>query len=44
MDLTIKNLENCFTIAKKGEYPYVGVKIQMKGFNHPEVIINPIDN
>lgn len=44
MNLTLSNLENCFKVAKKDNFEYVGVKIQMEGFKEPEVIINPIEN
>jgi hypothetical protein len=44
MNLTIKNLENCFDKAKEYNAEFVGVKIQMKGFEKPEVIINSYEN
>lgn len=44
MNLSIKNLENCFKEAKERKMPFVGVKIQMKGFERPEVIINHYKN
>lgn len=44
MQLTIKDLEQCFQDAKESRVPYVAVVIQMEGFELPEVIINPIDN
>jgi len=39
-DLTINNLEECFYQASKADIKYVGVKIQMQGFEKPEIIIN----
>lgn len=42
--LTMKNLENVFEAAEKNQNKYIGVKIEMKGFSQPEVIINPIEN
>jgi len=42
--LTMENLEKCFESAKEQRYPYVGIKIKMKGFEEPEVIINPNAN
>lgn len=44
MELTMTNLENCFAEAKREEWAYIGVKIQMQGFEQPEVIINPFNN
>ena len=43
-ELTINNLENCFIAAKKNGARFVGVKISMKGFPVPEVIINEYPN
>lgn len=42
--LTINNLENCFHSASQNEKKYVGVLIEMPGFEKPEIIINPSDN
>lgn len=42
--LTMKNLENVFEAAEKNKNKYIGVKIEMKGFPQPEVIINQSDN
>ena len=42
--LTMKNLENVFETAKKSKNKYIGVKIEMEGFERPEVIINPSEN
>jgi len=39
-ELTIKNLEICFYEASRTDTKYVGVKIQMQGFEKPEIIIN----
>lgn len=44
MDLTMTNLENCFTNAIDFGSTFVGVKIEMSGFPQPEVIINPAEN
>ena len=40
MNLTMDNLRNCFNSAKELKYNYVAVKIDMQGFEKPEVIIN----
>ncbi|EGT3619245.1 TPA: hypothetical protein ACH354_002236 [Clostridium perfringens] len=44
MKLTIHNLEKCFYEASVQDKKYVGVKIQMKGFEKPEIIINENEN
>ena len=44
MKLTIHNLEKCFYEASVQDKKYVGVKIQMKGFEKPEIIINENKN
>jgi len=44
MELSILNLEECFKIAKDEGWKYIGIRIQMEGFQEPEVIINPIEN
>lgn len=44
MQLTMTNLENCFVRAKEIKVNFIGVKIQMEGFQKPEIIINPIEN
>lgn len=44
MNLSIDNLEKCFYEASQKDKKYVGVKIQMYGFDKPEIIINPTDN
>lgn len=41
MELTINNLEKCFYEASQKDKKYVGVKIEMYGFNRSEIIINP---
>lgn len=43
-ELTINNLENCFSAAKENGAKFVGVKISMKDFPVPEVIINEYPN
>lgn len=44
MNLTMKNLESCFEDAKRLGYEYVAVKIDMRGFKKPEIIINKKEN
>lgn len=44
MELTLHNLEKCFYEASKNDVGFVGVKIEMCGFEEPEVIINPNKN
>lgn len=44
MKLTIKDLENCFTGAVIKKAKYIGVKVQMEGFEEPEIIINLTEN
>lgn len=38
------NLEKCFYEASQKDAKYVGVKIQMRGFQKPEIIINENEN
>lgn len=38
--MNINNLEKCFYEASQQDKKYVGVKIQMQGFEKPEIIIN----
>ncbi|MBU5268902.1 hypothetical protein ACIR03_02685 [Clostridium cochlearium] len=40
MELTINDLEKCFYEASHKDKKYVGVKIEMAGFEKPEIIIN----
>lgn len=44
MDLSMKNLEKCIITAKERGFQFIGVKIQMEGFEKPEVIINQTEN
>jgi hypothetical protein len=44
MNLTIENLEKCFQEAINQERKYVAVKIEMQGFEKPEIIINRREN
>ena len=44
MNLRIQNLENCLQSAKELGYNYVAVKVDMKGFEKPEIIINSKEN
>lgn len=42
--LTIEYLSDTFERAKELDYRFVGVLIEMEGFDKPEVIINQIEN
>ena len=42
--LTLFDLEMMFNQAKVMDANYIGVKIQMQGFDKPETIINPNEN
>ena len=42
--LTLFDLEMVFNQAKGMDASYIGVKIQMQGFDEPEIIINPKEN
>lgn len=42
--MNIKNLENCFINADKQNKKYVGVLIEMYGFDYPNIIININEN
>ena len=44
MNLTMKDLEQCFRDARFMNSMFIGVKIQMQGFPECEVIINPSEN
>lgn len=44
MELTLDNLENCIMSAHDNGDKLIGVKIQMQGFEEPEIIINPKEN
>lgn len=44
MKLELGELEICFFNAKLSNKKYVGVKIEMPGFEDCEVIINPASN
>lgn len=44
MELTISHLINCFNGAKENNAKYVAVKIEMQGFEKPEIIINKKEN
>ena len=44
MELTIEHLINNFKRAKRNCSHYIGVFIEMEGFNNPEVIINSFEN
>jgi len=42
--LTLEMLEGCYKEAIQNDLLYVAVKIQMQGFEEPEVIINRKEN
>lgn len=42
--VSISKLEKCFNVAKETNQKFVGVLIQMKGFEKPELIINESEN
>lgn len=42
--LTIEYLANTFERAKELDYRFVGVLIEMDGFDKPEITINQIEN
>ena len=44
MELTMQDLETCFLKAEEYQCLYIGVRIKMKGFKEPELIITPSDN
>ena len=44
MKLYMKDLENCFETAIKLSYTYVAVKIDIVGFEKPEIVINSKEN
>ena len=44
MKSAIEKLKECFETAKQNGKKYVGVKIEMQGFEKPEVIINQSEN
>jgi len=44
MKINMKQLELCFRAAKETSCKYIAVKIQMQGFEKPEVIINEKEN
>lgn len=44
METKLNNLEKCFEIAKKSKAKYIGVLIETRGSEAPEVIINPAEN
>ena len=43
-ELTMDKLKECFETAIKYDANYIGVKIQMQGFDKPEIIINESAN
>lgn len=40
----LSKLENCFNVAKETNQKFVGVLVQMAGFEKPELIINETEN
>ena len=40
MKLSKNDLRKCFETAEKIGYEFVAVKIDMQGFDHPEIVIN----
>lgn len=44
MGLTMQNLINMVETAKEEGYLFIGIKINMDGFEKDEVIINPREN
>ena len=40
----LSKLENCFNVAKETNQKFVGVLVQMSGFEKPELIINETEN
>lgn len=42
--MNIDNLEKCFYEASQQDKNYIGVKIEMFGFEEEEIIINPNKN
>lgn len=42
--MTLKNLENCFNMAKKNGQRYIGMIIEMPDFPCHEIIINEYPN
>lgn len=44
MKLNINNLEKCFYEASNQDKKYIGVKVQMYGFEKDEIIINSNEN
>lgn len=44
MKLYMKDLENCFETAIRLSYTYVAVKIDIVGFEKPEIVINSKEN
>jgi hypothetical protein len=43
-ELTIEGLKKCYYEASQQDKKFVGVLIEMPGFEKPEVIINPTEN
>lgn len=44
MKFTMQDLIKCFNKAKEYDYTYIGVRIKIKGYSKPEIIINPKSN
>lgn len=41
---SLNNLEKCFEVAKETNQKYIGVLIEMQGFEKPELIVNESAN
>lgn len=44
MELTLKNLENCFKGAKNNNAKYIGIAVKNINSSKAEIIINPEEN
>jgi hypothetical protein len=42
--VSIDGLERCFSVAKETNEKFIGVLIEMQGFEKPELIINESEN
>jgi hypothetical protein len=42
--VSIDGLERCFSVAKETNQKFIGVLIEMQGFEKPELIINESEN
>lgn len=44
MKLFMRDLESCFEMATRLSYTYIGVKLDIVGFEKPEIVINSKEN